>query len=169
MATGYVYDPIFLRHTYPNHPESAQRLETIIEQLKTAGLWQTLEQTPARPATFDELARAHQPGYIRRIEAACRQGNGYLNPDTYVTSASYRAATVAAGSLIDLTLAVAAGRLQNGFALVRPPGHHATQTQPMGFCLFGNVALAALAALNAGLERVAIIDFDVHHGNGTQA
>jgi len=169
MSTGYVYDPIFLKHTYRGHPESADRLHAILRALTEAGLQTALTQIPARAATRDELAYAHHPGYIARVEEVSARGGGHLDPDTYTTPHTYQAAATAAGSLIDLTLAVVDGTVQNGFALVRPPGHHATPNRAMGFCLFCNVAIAARAAQRQrGLQRVAIVDFDVHHGNGTQ-
>jgi len=170
MTTGYVYDPLFLEHTHPRHPESAARLEAVWQAIEDAGLRQILRQIPGRAATEAELEYGHAPAYIRRIAQTDGQPASYLNPDTYITPHSFQAARLAVGSLIDLTLAVVDGDLSNGFALIRPPGHHATPTQAMGFCLFSNVALAALAAQRArGLERIAVIVFDVHHGNGTQA
>jgi acetoin utilization deacetylase AcuC-like enzyme len=112
----------------------------------------------------------HHPRYIQLVEETCMNGGGMLDPDTYTNTFSYDAALHAAGGLTALTEAVVNGELDNGFALVRPPGHHAIPMRAMGFCLFGNVAIAARAAkFNMGLERVAIVDFDVHHGNGTQA
>jgi len=169
MNTGYVYDPIFLKHTYPGHPEGAQRLKAIHQALEQAGLWSALQQLSSRAATEDELSYIHPLAYQNRVKFLSQRGGGFLDPDTYTTAASYQAAAAAAGSLIDLSMAVVDGRLHNGFALVRPPGHHATIDQGMGFCLFSNVAIAAKAVQQqGGVERVAIIDFDVHHGNGTQ-
>lgn len=170
MTTAYIYDPIFLKHTYPGHPEGAKRLEAITTMLATADFKADLHPLSSRAATDEELGYAHPTTYITHIKDFCQQGGGHLNPDTYTTPDSYQAACFATGSLIDLTLAVIKGAYNNGFALVRPPGHHATQTKAMGFCLFANVAIAAKAALKqGGLARVAVIDFDVHHGNGTQA
>ncbi|MFQ5611623.1 MAG: histone deacetylase [Anaerolineae bacterium] len=169
MTTGYVYDEIFLEHFLPGHPESPERLRAILEQLQAADLLGRLTLVPARPATVDELSTCHILRHIEAVEAISRSGGGHLDADTYTTSASFAAAAKAAGGLIDLTLAVLDGRLNNGFALIRPPGHHATPERAMGFCLFNNVALAARAAQSTdSVERVAIIDFDVHHGNGTQ-
>lgn len=169
MATGYVYDEIFLKHFLPGHPESPDRLQSVLAELQTDSLLPRLTSIPARLATEAELARCHEPQHIEAIKAISRNGGGHLDLDTYATPFSYEAAVRAAGGLIDLTGAVVTGAVQNGFALVRPPGHHATATRAMGFCLFNNVALAARAAQSQhGLERVAVIDFDVHHGNGTQ-
>jgi acetoin utilization deacetylase AcuC-like enzyme len=168
-ATGCVYDPVFLRHSLLGHPERPERLSAVVVALEEAGLWHLLQQVPARPATTEELTSVHPVSYIERVKALGRAGGGHLDPDTYMNRHSYAAAVRAAGGLIDLTLAVSAGQLQNGFGLVRPPGHHAMRTQPMGFCIFNNLALAARAVQRRGdLERLAIVDFDVHHGNGTQ-
>jgi acetoin utilization deacetylase AcuC-like enzyme len=169
-TTGYVYDPIFLKHTQPWHPESAQRLEAILAELKSTGLLESLQQIPSRAATFDELSYVHPASHIDLVKKISQSGGGHLDPDTYTTSDTYDAAAVAAGSLIDLTLAVIDGQVKNGFAFVRPPGHHALSNRAMGFCIFNNVAIAARAAQQQrDIERIAIIDFDVHHGNGTQA
>jgi acetoin utilization deacetylase AcuC-like enzyme len=168
MSTGYVYDPIFLKHTYPGHPENAQRLEAIQKALDVKGLRPTLQLIPARAASEEELSLIHPLYYQEQVKQMSLAGGGFLDPDTYLTPESYQAATVAAGSLIDLTMAVLNKQVDNGFALIRPPGHHAIRNKGMGFCLFSNVAIAAKAAQHqGGLERVAIIDFDVHHGNGT--
>ena len=169
MSTGYVYDPIFLKHTYPGHPENAQRLEAIQQALDEQDLRPALKLVPSRPASEEELGYIHPLYYQEQVKQVSLSGGGFLDPDTYLTPDSYQAAAVAAGSLIDLTMAVLKGQLDNGFALIRPPGHHAIRNKGMGFCLFSNVAIAAKAAQDqGGLERVAIIDFDVHHGNGTQ-
>ncbi len=170
MSTGYVFEKIFKQHNLPSHPENARRLAAVIDYLADQTLLPQLVAVPSRPATPEELTRCHHPRHIQLVEETSRNGGGMLDPDTYTNEFSYDAAVHAAGGLIDLTAAVVHGRLDNGFALVRPPGHHATPTRAMGFCLFGNVAIAARAArLDHGLERVAIVDFDVHHGNGTQA
>jgi acetoin utilization deacetylase AcuC-like enzyme len=169
MSTGYVFEDIYLRHDLPGHPENAQRLTAIMAYLQEQALLPRLVRIPARSASLDELTRCHHARHIERVEEVSLRGGGHLDPDTYVNVYSYEAALQAAGGVIELTTAVLDGRLQNGFALVRPPGHHAVPARAMGFCLFGNVAIAARAAQQlAGVERVAIVDFDVHHGNGTQ-
>jgi acetoin utilization deacetylase AcuC-like enzyme len=169
MATGYVFDEVFTRHDFPGHPESAARLLAIMDYLNRNGLLSRLTPVPSRPATRTELMRCHHPRHIERVEEISRRGGGMLDADTYTNAFSYEAAARAAGGLVDLTAAVLNGQLDNGFALVRPPGHHATPARAMGFCLFSTVAVAARAArFDYGLERVAIVDFDVHHGNGTQ-
>jgi acetoin utilization deacetylase AcuC-like enzyme len=170
MATGYVFDEIFLKHNLPAHPENANRLTTVMDYLARNEILSRLEAVPARPATQAELTRCHHPRHIQLVKETSRNGGGMLDPDTYTNQYSYEAAVRAAGGLVDLTAAVITGKLDNGFALVRPPGHHATYSRAMGFCLFGNVAVAARSArFDQGLARVAIVDFDVHHGNGTQA
>ena len=163
MATGYVFDEIFAQHDYPGHPENAQRLSVIVKYLTDHNLLSQLHQVPARPATFNELTYAHHPNYVEMVEDTCRFGGGMLDADTYTTPASYEAAARAVGGLVDLTAAVVKGELDNGFALVRPPGHHALPSRAMGFCLFGNVVIAARAVQSKlNVERIAIVDFDVH-------
>ena len=170
MSTGYLYDDIFTKHNLPGHPENAHRLVAVMNYLNHQEILPRLEAVPSRMATIEELARCHHIRYIQLVQEMSRRGGGRLDADTYTNEFSYEAASRAAGGLIDLTARVVNGSLANGFALVRPPGHHATPSQAMGFCLFGTVAIAARAArLTMGLKRVAIVDFDVHHGNGTQA
>ncbi len=170
MTTGYVYDEIFLKHNLSGHPENRTRLERTMALLEQTGMLARLTHVPARPATREELTRVHRPAYVDQVQAISERGGGHLDPDTYVNADSYQAALMAAGGLIEATLAVIDGQVDNAFALVRPPGHHAMPDRGMGFCLFGNVVIAAQAArLDRGLDRVLIVDFDVHHGNGTQA
>lgn len=169
MTTGYVYDEIFTKHNMLTHPENANRLSAIMDYLAGHDILPQLTLVPSRSATQDELMRCHHYRYIQLVEETSRNGGGMLDADTYSNAFSYDAARHAAGGLVDLTAAVVKGELDNGFALVRPPGHHAVPIRAMGFCLFGTVAIAARAARkDMGLERVAIVDFDVHHGNGTQ-
>ena len=123
--TSYVYDPIFLQHTQPGHPENARRLEAILEELEVSGLLDELHHIHARPATRADVLAIHRPEHVDRVKKICLTGGGYLDPDTYTTAVSYDAALMAAGSLIDLTLAVIDGQTENGFAFLRPPGHHA--------------------------------------------
>jgi acetoin utilization deacetylase AcuC-like enzyme len=170
MATGYVFDEIFTRHNLVGHPENAQRLFAIKDYLANNQILPQLTLVPVRPASREELRRCHHPRHIDLVEETSRGGGGMLDPDTYSNEFSYDAALAAAGGLIELVSAVLSGQLDNGFALLRPPGHHATYSRAMGFCLFGNVAVAARTArFDRDLPRVAIVDFDVHHGNGTQA
>ena len=122
----------------------------------------------ARPATDDELTAVHTPDHVWKVDATARSPFTQLDPDTYACADSAAAARLAAGGLVDLTLGALSGRWSNGFALLRPPGHHAEADRAMGFCLFNNVAVAASAALQAGAKRILIVDWDLHHGNGTQ-
>ena len=169
MSAGYVYNPIYLKHDTGQHVEVAARLEAITSYLEKTGLNSQLTLIEPRPATIDEIALVHTREYIKEIEEKATSGGGWLDPDTVMSAGSYEAALYAAGGLIRAVEAVMAGEVSSAFALVRPPGHHATSRQAMGFCLFNNIAIAARYALaEYNLERILIIDFDVHHGNGTQ-
>lgn len=129
-----------------------------------------VEQIEATRATLEQVARVHQPQLIKAIEEVCKQGPGIIDhAPTYVTQTSYEDALLAAGGVIACTHAVINGDAGNAFALVRPPGHHAEPDRAMGFCIFNNIAIAAREALEHGMERVMVIDYDAHHGNGTQA
>ena len=170
MATGYVYHPIYLKHDTGQHVEVAARLEAVMAHLEETGLISRLSLIEPRPATVEEIALVHQKQYIKEIEETAAKGGGWLDPDTVMSADSYQAALYAAGGVIRATEAVMGGEVANAFALVRPPGHHATAGYAQGFCLFNNIAIAAKYALEKyKLERILIIDFDVHHGNGTQA
>ena len=170
MEVGYVYDPIYLKHDTGQHVENAKRLEAIMSHLEQTGLKQQLTPIKPRAATVEELSLVHRKEYISHIQDAAQRGGGWLDADTVMSSNSYEAAIYAAGGLIRATEAVMDGELDSAFGLVRPPGHHATSQRAMGFCLFNNIAIAAKYALaKYKLERILIIDFDVHHGNGTQA
>ncbi len=183
MTTGLLYDPIFLEHLTPkNHPDKPQRLEMAMKVLEALG-WlerEGLVLLAPRAASEDELAAVHDRAYIHEVEEAARQmaedaGNSdgrmtrRFATDTYISAKSYEAALKAAGAPLTAIDAIMKGEIDNAYCLVRPPGHHAVAESAMGFCLFNNVAVAARYAIDRyGLERVMIIDFDVHHGNGTQ-
>jgi acetoin utilization deacetylase AcuC-like enzyme len=169
MGTAYVYDPIYLEHDLPSHPENARRLKHLLSTLGQTEVLTRLKLLKPRPATLEELQRVHTSAHIERVERVAQAGGGHLDSDTYVSSRSFEAALAAAGGVVHLVEMVLSGKITNGFAMVRPPGHHATPTRGMGFCLFNNIAVAARAALaNGAAERIFIADFDVHHGNGTQ-
>jgi acetoin utilization deacetylase AcuC-like enzyme len=148
-----------------HHPERPERLAAARAGVKKAGV--PLEPVPARPATDDELARVHDPRFIEAL-SRLRGDTGYLDPDTYVSAQSVDVARLAAGSLVQMVDAMIDGPARQGVALLRPPGHHARPARAMGFCLLNNVAVAAAHARARGVDRVAIVDWDVHHGNGTQ-
>jgi acetoin utilization deacetylase AcuC-like enzyme len=156
------------------HPECPQRLEAIADHLLATGLDIALDYRDAGPATVEQLVRAHSAGYVNELQnllgdVASTQRPRALDPDTVASPGTGRAALMAAGAALAATDAVIGGSAANAFCAIRPPGHHATRDETMGFCFFNNVAVAARHALDVhGLQRVAIIDFDVHHGNGTE-
>ena len=172
MSTAIYSHPDCLRHDMGSwHPESPSRLQAIDDQLILARLDGLIEQRSAPLADTADILRNHTPGALAlvRDHVPATPGDYYpLDGDTSHCHYSYQAALRAAGAAVAATDAVIAGSIDNAFCAVRPPGHHATPTEPMGFCLFNNVAIAARHAMEVhGLERVAIVDFDVHHGNGT--
>ena len=171
MTTAYISHPDCLKHEMgEGHPECPARLSAIEDQLILAGLQPFLQQHDAPLATFEQLVRVHTPHYIETLRAVSpEKGLVYLDPDTAMNPYSLNAALRAAGAVVLAVDLVMAGQVQNAFCAVRPPGHHAESARAMGFCLFNNVAVGVAHALaNYGLRRVAIADFDVHHGNGTE-
>jgi acetoin utilization deacetylase AcuC-like enzyme len=170
MAAGIVYDPVYLEHDTGEHPENAGRLAAAVKHLKESGLREQLANISLRPATQQELLRVHSESHINYIRGLAQSGGGRIDADTLVSLRSYEAALYAAGGVENAIDSVMRGEVSSAFALVRPPGHHATRTQAMGFCLFNNIAVGAAHALEKyRLERILILDFDVHHGNGTQS
>jgi acetoin utilization deacetylase AcuC-like enzyme len=162
-------DPIFLEHYTGRHPENAMRLRSILARLEKSALVQQCKPGHFQPLDEDGVGAVHEPAVLERIKEVTRRGGGYLDADTVVSPASLRAALAAAGACMTAVDAVITGVDRNALCLVRPPGHHATPTHSMGFCLFNNVALAAQHARTVhGLCRILIVDWDVHHGNGTQ-
>ena len=152
------------------HPEHVGRIRAITRALRYhPELFMELEHVEGRHATEEELARGHDAAYIARVRDLAAQGGGRLDADTVVSPGSWDASRAAAGSVLEATARALDGRNRRSFVAVRPPGHHALRGQGMGFCLFGSVALAAFHALEKGAARVLIVDWDVHHGNGTQA
>jgi len=169
MTTAYVYDPLYLEHDQRQHPENKRRLEQVLKHLEKAGFLKRMKLVKARDASADEISAVHHPGYTARLCEVAKGGGGWWDADTYIGPQSYAAALRAAGGLLHAVDAVQNGKVDNAFALVRPPGHHALPNRAMGFCLFNNIAIAARYALQQyDLDRVLIVDFDLHHGNGTQ-
>jgi len=170
-TTAYITHPSFLLHTMGSwHPESPERLRAIDDRLHAAHLFDYLTHREASRVHRSQLLRVHDAAYIDFVEAASpSEGFQALDPDTSMNPHSLEAACHAAGGAAMAVDLVMRGEVANAFVACRPPGHHATRNQAMGFCIFNNVAVAAAHALAAhGLERVAIVDFDVHHGNGTE-
>jgi acetoin utilization deacetylase AcuC-like enzyme len=167
-STLLLTDPLFLRHDPgPEHPERPARLTRILELLEREPIHGTEWRAP-RPATEEELAAVHTLRLLEYLKGL-RGRHEVIDPDTVTSPDSYDAAVLAAGASVQAVEEVLAGQARNAFALVRPPGHHAEPDRAMGFCLFNNAAIAAEAARRRGAERVLILDWDVHHGNGTQA
>ena len=158
----------YLDHlTRSGHPERPARLGAVVEGIRRAGLGDALVPVAPRPATIDELALVHPVEHLARLEAFCASGGGNLDPDTAASPGSWEAAVLAAGAGLDAVERLGRGEADAAFCAVRPPGHHATPRRVMGFCLLNNVAVVAASLARAG-ERVLIVDYDAHHGNGTQ-
>ncbi len=180
MTTAFVYDPFERFHTFPGHPECHQRMESALALLESDGILDTLARLPNAPASIDAIRAVHSASYVEQLQALSQPVDAsaataqdvaamWLDPDTYLFGASYEAALRAAGGLLQLTDAVMTGQAANGFSMNRPPGHHARPHSAKGFCLFGNAAVAARHAQERhGAQRILIVDFDVHHGNGTE-
>ena len=166
---GLAYDPIYLEHDTGEHVESSQRLATAISYLEKTGTKEKLTMLFPRPASMEELQMIHTPEYISYVKGEAEKGGNWLDSDTVVCPRSYEVALYAVGGLLVAVEVVMGGEMESAFALIRPPGHHAMHDRAMGFCIFNNVAIAAKFALsNFNLSRILIVDFDVHHGNGTQ-
>jgi acetoin utilization deacetylase AcuC-like enzyme len=162
--TLLVTDRLYLEHRAPAHVECPERVLAVLEHLRSRGLLARLTPLAARDATPQELALVHDPAYVEFVRKVAERGGGWFDADTYLNEHSYAAAARAAGGLLAAVEAIRAGKDRSAFCLVRPPGHHASPDRGMGFCLFNNVAVAA--RFIGG--RVFIVDWDVHHGNGTQ-
>lgn len=167
MDTGIIWDEAYAEHDTGAHPEGADRIAFTVGHLQGTDLWPRLTVAAPEPATEDDVLLVHTPAHLALVKRAAESGGAWLDPDTHVSPRSYEIALLSAGGAL-----TALGQWPQGivpFALIRPPGHHATPDRVMGFCLFNNVAIAAATLLGQGYERVAIVDWDVHHGNGTQA
>jgi len=163
---GFIYDDIFLAHETPEwHPEAKERLVAIIDTLKSSDIWNKLIHIKPRKADFKDIEAVHTRDYIERLKG---MKTGYADPDTYISVNSLEAALYAAGAVIEAIDRCKKGDVERAFCAVRPPGHHAEADRAMGFCIFNNVAVGARYAQKNGYKKIFIIDFDVHHGNGTQ-
>ena len=175
VPTGYLYDPVFLEHTNASHPENRARLEAVMALLNQTKQTDKLLHIPFAPATMEQLRRVQDPAYLFALRHFAERGGGMVDLNTYANAATYRSTVAAVGASIAAANAVLDGDVQRAFALVRPPGHHAHADRADGFCIMNNAAFVARQALgdidprpSTVVERVMIVDFDVHHGNGTQ-
>ncbi len=171
MKTGFLSDTRFMDHdTGPGHPECRERIAVTTNYLEQQDWFPCLQQLQARPAAIEQILTIHDRKYLQRAEEVCRSGNSFLDSmDVSVSLESYDIALLAAGSALQLADDMVAGTIDNGFALLRPPGHHAENGMALGFCLFNNIAiLARYLQQQHGMDKIAIVDWDVHHGNGTQ-
>ena len=169
MTTALIRTTSHTQHDEPRHVEQAARLVAVEQALAASGLMAQAQVSVAKPAREQSIRAVHSGRMIEMLQYISYEGEAWIDSDTYAMIGSYDAAAQAAGAAIDAVAAVVGGQAANGFALVRPPGHHATPERSMGFCLLNNIAIAARYATDVlGLERVAIVDYDVHHGNGTQ-
>lgn len=170
MTTALVYDPAYLKHETGHHPENPARLRVIISALQhDEALWTSLEHVSPRSVSDEDIMRCHSFRLIDHVRSLCERGVPFVDLDTAICPQSFEIARLAAGGATVAVDQVFNGDAANAIALVRPPGHHATSNRAMGFCIFNNVAIAArYAQVHYGADRVLIIDWDVHHGNGTQ-
>ena len=169
MSIAFVTHPQYLAHVAGvGHPERPERLKAVHDGVARAGLGDELVAVAPRPATKAEIELVHDASYVEALERFCRSGGGRLDPDTRAGAASWDAALLAAGAGLSVVDRLDTGEFTAAFCAVRPPGHHALATRAMGFCLFNNVAVTAAALAGRG-ERVLVVDYDAHHGNGTQA
>jgi acetoin utilization deacetylase AcuC-like enzyme len=167
MTTQVVYSNDFYKHDNPSHPEKAERLKVMIDEIKKAPFYKKLEFVKPELLPEANLYSVHSEEMVQMVKEVSLDGGGWLDMDTYVCEPSYDVARLAAGGLVKTSKNVLNGEIDNAFALIRPPGHHATKNRSMGFCLFNNVALAADELARLG-KKILIFDHDVHHGNGTQ-
>jgi len=170
MSTAFFYDDLYLKHDAGAfHPENPERLRAILRGLKEAELWDRLIHVPPIEATEEQILLVHTLDLFEFVRAASLRGSYQVDPDTHISRHSFDAALLAAGAAVGAVRGIMENEFSNAFAAVRPPGHHATPNHAMGFCLFNNIAIAArLLIQQYKLKRVLIVDWDVHHGNGTQ-
>ncbi|HJZ12673.1 MAG TPA: histone deacetylase, partial [Acidobacteriota bacterium] len=170
MATGFFFHEKYLEHDAGAfHPENARRLQALLQGLRERKLWDRLSHVTPLPATEEQILLAHTKKHFDMIREAAKKAPVQIDPDTRVSSESFEAATLAAGAAVQGVNGIMEGKYKNAFAAVRPPGHHATRDRAMGFCLFNSIAIAARHLITRHrLKSVLIMDWDVHHGNGTQ-
>jgi acetoin utilization deacetylase AcuC-like enzyme len=169
VRTGLVYHPLYLEHLTGAHPESPERLVSIVRGLEETGLLDAVVRVEPRHASDEDILRVHSAEHLARVRTAAARGVNMLDADTVLSEKSCEAATLAAGGLLEALDWIMEGKIDNALCLVRPPGHHATPDRAMGFCLFNNAAVAAAYLKDVhGVEKVLIVDWDLHHGNGTQ-
>ena len=168
--TGLVADPIYLEHETGQHPENPHRLRVILSALQESAYWDKLEIIPGEKADRSLIEMIHEPSYIENLEKQIRSGAPFIGSmDCTVSSKTFEVAEFAVGGCLSLIRKIAAEELKNGFALVRPPGHHAESNQALGFCYFNNIAICAEYLIrHEDYKRILVVDYDVHHGNGTQ-
>ncbi len=165
-----VYDNIYLQHdTGYGHPENGRRLSNTLEYLKGSDIWDRIELVKPAMASIETVSNVHVKDYIEQIKTLSESGGGMVDPDTAVSRHSYEAALYATGATVTSIDRIMTGSVKSSFCMVRPPGHHALSTKGMGFCLFNNVAIAARYIQSQyNVKKILIVDWDVHHGNGTQ-
>jgi acetoin utilization deacetylase AcuC-like enzyme len=169
MLPGILYSPLVLEHNTGRHPETAGRITTTVDLLRRRGLWERLPHLSFGPAPLEAVEAVHEAHYLNLIRHYAERGGGWLTADTPFSAMSWDVVLSASGATMEAVDAVLDGRVPSAFALVRPPGHHACPAEGMGFCLINHAAVAARHAIRTrGLSRVLLIDYDVHHGNGTQ-
>ena len=171
MNTGLVYHENYLKHDTGFHPETAERLIHIMRKLEEAGITEKIKRITPKKASKEQIMYVHTGDYIEKVEAICKESGGMLDPDTPLCRDTYEIALLSAGGVIKAVDEVMdnSNQLKHIFALIRPPGHHATRNRGMGFCIFNNIAIAAQHLKGKyGVKRILIVDWDVHHGNGTQ-
>ncbi len=165
MKPAVIFDEIYLKHDLPTHPENALRLKYFLKPLSDFNF----DFLKPKPVSYETLTAVHSENYIEDVKISCRENvPGFFDPDTYYNSFTFDAAIMAAGAVEKAVELAKEGKYKKIFCAVRPPGHHATKDRAMEFCIFNNVAVGAVKALSLGFQKVFIVDFDAHHGNGTQ-
>lgn len=169
IRTGFVYHPDYLKHDPGGwHPETPERLTALVNAIRDSGLWEKLVHLEPSPATVEQVEYVHSAEYIESLRKFCARGGGLMDLDTGVSPDSFDAAMLAVGGVIRAIDAVMDGEVENAFAAIRPPGHHAYPEKSKGFCLFNNIAIGArYLQKERGLDKVLIVDWDLHHGDGT--